>query len=268
MSKQPEPGDVDRLRAEWEERARSSLGRFFIASQADWEDPTAWNAQAAQDLSILLFGLESSWLKEARVLELGCGVGRLARLLSPHVGSYTGIDISSTYVEQARRDLAHHAHCTFLVAPGDALPPEIAPESMDLIFAWAVFIHLPLPLIETLLRVALPCLAPGGMLRFQVLTDPSLPGGGPPPDAPGDLPFAADAALAPADDRAGLDAVAPILEEAGLRHLVEDRSYKGHVFAPAELEHLLGTLAAGAATSRMARIDPQMLYGEIRRPGS
>jgi cyclopropane fatty-acyl-phospholipid synthase-like methyltransferase len=37
-----------------------------------------------------------------RVLELGCGVGRIGRELSPHCGAWVGTDISENMIEHAR----------------------------------------------------------------------------------------------------------------------------------------------------------------------
>jgi SAM-dependent methyltransferase len=44
-----------------------------------------------------------------RVLDAGCGYGRIAPLICPHVQSYVGVDYSSKAIEEARRNAPSNA---------------------------------------------------------------------------------------------------------------------------------------------------------------
>jgi SAM-dependent methyltransferase len=48
-----------------------------------------------------------------RILELGCGVGRIGRELAPHCAHWTGVDISERMIAHARERLGHLGNCDF-----------------------------------------------------------------------------------------------------------------------------------------------------------
>jgi trans-aconitate 2-methyltransferase len=70
---------------------------------------------------ILELLLESGLRDDMRVLEVGCGIGTVTGLIAAKVpnGHLTALDLSSTSVEQARKDLGHLSHVELLV--GDAV---------------------------------------------------------------------------------------------------------------------------------------------------
>src|SRR5262245_6319909 len=91
------------LRGEWEARAGSARRDYFIASHVGWDDPATWEAVARRDADAIFVDLDSSFLQNAAVLEIGCGVGRLAAPILDRVASYTGVDIAPSLVDEARR---------------------------------------------------------------------------------------------------------------------------------------------------------------------
>lgn len=68
------------------------------------------------------------------VLDIGCGIGRIERALSPHVGTITGIDISSNMVAEATRRCTGLANVGFRVCSGRDIA-SFAPGSFDLVLA-------------------------------------------------------------------------------------------------------------------------------------
>jgi len=115
-----------------------------------------------------------------RVLDFGCGCGRVARQLiqqRPQPGSYLGIDIHRGMVRWAEQNLAPHAsqfsfahHDVFNVSlnPGKRKPAS-APfpggeDAYTLVLAASVFTHLEQAQAEHYLRECARVLAPGGML--------------------------------------------------------------------------------------------------------
>ncbi len=71
------------------------------------------------------------WLHRERllgddVLDIGCGIGRMAEALAGRCRSVLGLDVSAGMVAEARRRHGGHAHLRFEVTDGtglDALPP-------------------------------------------------------------------------------------------------------------------------------------------------
>lgn len=127
----------------------------------------------------------------ARVLDVGCGDGKVARTLPPV--DYTGIDQSAALLERARRFTLHHARRTahptepptaspkasVVWLEADLLAPETLPVSAhDFILAFAVFHHLPgRDTRQVVLARLAQRLAPGGifaMSNWQFHTNPRL----------------------------------------------------------------------------------------------
>lgn len=67
-----------------------------------------------------------------RVLDIGCGIGRLETALAPRVASVTGIDLSGAMLEEARRRCGELPNVRFALGSGSDLVG-IADSSVDLI---------------------------------------------------------------------------------------------------------------------------------------
>ncbi len=108
----------------------------------------------------------------AKVADIGCGAGddaaALAGLVGPE-GHATGVDISSSMIEEAGKRFANIENLDFVTAPADSLPFETG--SLDAIRADRVLIHVPDPqaAITEMLRV----LKPGGRIA---LSEPDMLG--------------------------------------------------------------------------------------------
>lgn len=135
-----------------------------------------------------LAGLEP----DHRVLDVGCGIGRMARpllgFLDPERGSYDGFDVHRKGIGWCRRRYARHPHFRFLRAdlynrvyhPGGAhraaeyrFPYD--DRSFDLVIATSVFTHLLEEEADHYLAESARVLADGGRMlaTFFVLDDES-----------------------------------------------------------------------------------------------
>jgi SAM-dependent methyltransferase len=120
-----------------------------------------------------------------RVLDIGCGNGRvaepLAALLAQGGGSYVGFDISRLGIEACRRRFAGRPHIRFehldvwngeYNAYGRLTEAEVvfpAPDAaIDLVFATSVFTHMRMPAMRRYLAESARVLTPGGRLAFTV----------------------------------------------------------------------------------------------------
>lgn len=99
-----------------------------------------------------------------RVLDLGCGNGRLLDLLKDKEINYTGIDSSKGLIEIAKE---RYPGAEFLV--GDALNLPFPDNSFNRVFSIAVLHHIPsVELRLVFLAEAKRVLAPGGLLILTV----------------------------------------------------------------------------------------------------
>jgi SAM-dependent methyltransferase len=106
-------------------------------------------------------------------LEIGCGIGRIARWMSQDFGQYVGVDVSPEMVRKA--SAYAFPRTTFQAVSGGDLAA-IASESVDFVFSFAVFQHVPdknaiLNYFAETARV----LRPGGVFRLQMKGLWSLP---------------------------------------------------------------------------------------------
>lgn len=98
-----------------------------------------------------------------RVLDAGCGAGRMAPVLAAHGLAYTGVDLSPAMVRIAQdRYPLHH----FLAGSITALP--VADASADGILAWYSTIHTDADGLPAVLREFRRVLVPGGLVLFGV----------------------------------------------------------------------------------------------------
>ncbi len=174
------PSWADLLRTNWQQRSASHLRDFYVASHPGWNRRDAWRHQADVDVRTLFHEIDPTVARCWQVLEIGCGVGRLVEPLLDRVAGYTGIDVASGMVDEARARCRTPDRARFFVGDGLGVPVAARDRAYDLALAHAVFIHCPRVVIEANLVSAWSCLRIGGQLRFQVLADPNDPEGAPP----------------------------------------------------------------------------------------
>lgn len=102
---------------------------------------------------------------DAVVVDLGCGIGRVARWVAPRVAKYIGIDYSRPMISRARQYNAGIANATFLVSDSLAILPD---DSVDLVFSEQVFIHLRRSQQLRYLMEAYDVVRPGGRVLAAV----------------------------------------------------------------------------------------------------
>jgi len=104
--------------------------------------------------------------KTDRLLELGCGVGRIGRELVTKVAHWEGADISANMLKVARERLAEFPNVGFTELTRSNVKP-LPDASIDKAYCVAVFIHMDKEdfclYLEDLARV----LKPGGLLFFD-----------------------------------------------------------------------------------------------------
>lgn len=152
------------MRKDWEIRARENAP-FYICTTAA-ESPEAFAASGERDLAEqVLDGLTVS--RGWRVLEIGCGIGRLAKPLSARVERVVGVDLSEEMIRRGREYCADRPNVELHRTDGALGFLEAG--SFDFVFSHIVFQHVPRKAyVERYLREAHRLLKPGGILRVQV----------------------------------------------------------------------------------------------------
>lgn len=95
---------------------------------------------------------------KGRVLEIGCGVGRLMKT------GYFGVDISEKMLELAK---INNPDCIYSICDGRTIPYD--DNYFNSIYCILVFQHLPLEAIETYIKEVSRVLKNKGLFRFQFI---------------------------------------------------------------------------------------------------
>jgi SAM-dependent methyltransferase len=107
-----------------------------------------------------------------RALDFGCGAGRLSHgLATAGFGEVLGCDISPTMLDKAREIVPDDA-CRFVQVTGTDLSA-VESDSVDLVYSCRVLQHMPPALAHGYVREFWRVARPGGVVVFQMPTQPS-----------------------------------------------------------------------------------------------
>lgn len=132
--------------------------QFLETGRADVEAAVTWLSEV---------GAGPRW---ARVLDFGCGAGRLTQALAAHADEVVGVDVAPPMLEMARR-LDPPPNCRFVLNEASDLS-RFDSGAFDLVYSELVLQHLPARVIEGYLREFVRVLAPGGVALLQCTTRP------------------------------------------------------------------------------------------------
>ncbi|OYT72284.1 MAG: methyltransferase type 12 [Chloracidobacterium sp. CP2_5A] len=109
-------------------------------------------------------------LSDKRIIEYGCGVGRVTHALAQRFGEVRAYDISAPHLELARQFAASlgldNIRFAQIKRPQDVTQ---LPQA-DAVYTTIVLQHNPPPVIRFILKALLDALAPSGVACFQLLT--------------------------------------------------------------------------------------------------
>lgn len=168
---------AEQMKREWNERALQDAEHFVytrdsIANALDFDSSGRANYDqlVRPYLAVLLRGVSP---RKCRILEVGCGVGRMTRWFAKSFGEVHGVDVAPEMINQARVRLAPHPNVTLHTGSGFDL--QSMPDAyFDLVFSYIVFQHVPsAAVIRNYIHEAARVLKPLGAFKFQVNGDQS-----------------------------------------------------------------------------------------------
>ena len=163
------------MSAYWDEKARENP-MWFIHNVLDYSNPNEAEFWRSGDDNLLKtlapFGLALG--ETDRVLEIGCGIGRMTAAISRRVASVVAVDVSEEMVAQARTNLADRANVEVVKVNGRDLH-ELPDASVDVAYSFIVFQHIPDPEVTYgYIREIGRVLRPGGWTLFHVSEAPEI----------------------------------------------------------------------------------------------
>lgn len=163
---------LEKMREDWDARARENAKYYVQTAQTDWTDEEFYASgeqtireEILTDMGNICQGKDP---KQMKVVEIGCGAGRITRALAQVFGEVHAVDVSAEMIAQAKAGLKNtpNAH----VYQNNGMDLTVVPElEFDFAFSTIVFQHIPSKeVIETYVREVSRLLRPGALFKFQV----------------------------------------------------------------------------------------------------
>jgi len=163
---------LEKMQREWDARARENARFYVNTERQDWTDAEFFRSGertvSEEILTDMINICQGKDPKRMRVLEIGCGAGRVTRALARIFGEVYGVDISGEMVRQARAALADLPHVHIFQNNGKDLDV-LGRKRFDFAFSSIVFQHIPRrEVIESYVREVRRRLRWGRLFKFQL----------------------------------------------------------------------------------------------------
>ena len=173
----PDEDLLARMRSDWDGRAQENAFHYIASGRDDWEEEAFYESGREsveefliQDQARVFRGCDP---KLQKVLEIGCGAGRMTRALAPLVKEVHAIDVSGEMVRRATAATEGLSNAFVYHNDGAGLAILPADVEIDVAFSFIVFQHIPsAEVIEAYVRDVAQRLRPGGVFKMQAQGDP------------------------------------------------------------------------------------------------
>ena len=170
------PELLQKMKRDWDDRARENFQYYIVNSRKDWSDE---DFRASGDQTVAHYVLtdmenvcQGKRPCDMKVLDFGCGAGRVTRSLGKLFGEVHGVDISSEMLKLAGAALADLPNIRLYETNGQDLDV-LGDALFDFAFAFSVFHHIPgKAIIENCIRQVGRHLRPGCLFKFEVQGHP------------------------------------------------------------------------------------------------
>jgi len=157
------------VKDQWDLTSEDDNWRGFLA--AGHENEESFRTSGAEwTQRLLIFLLKHNiYLSNSRIVELGCGAGRMTEFLALTAKRVQAVDISAGMITRARERLGKLSNAEFLCIIRDF--SIITDLSIDIIFSVAVLQHNPEDTVRRLFQDGIRILKKGGYFVFQIPID-------------------------------------------------------------------------------------------------
>jgi cyclopropane fatty-acyl-phospholipid synthase-like methyltransferase len=161
-----------KMRDDWDQRARDNARHYVNTAETDWTDEQFFasgeRTVAEEILTDMQNVCQGKAPGEMRVLEIGCGAGRVTKALARMFGEVHGVDVSGEMIRICREALRDQPNAFVYQNNGKDL--SVIPElPFDFAFSSIVFQHIPSrEIIESYVREVQGLLRPGALFKFQI----------------------------------------------------------------------------------------------------
>jgi SAM-dependent methyltransferase len=165
--------DEQQIRRFWDARAVEDAP-YFVDNRQPYggADLKRFFAEAERDLDLFLGPLGATLEGGQTVIEIGCGIGRLTRVLAARTGRVVALDVSGEMLARARELNPSLENVDWMLGDGVSLEG-IGDASADACVSAVVFQHVPEPQITYgYVREVGRVLRPGGWAALNVSDDP------------------------------------------------------------------------------------------------
>ncbi|MGH9833438.1 MAG: class I SAM-dependent methyltransferase [Blastocatellia bacterium] len=162
---------AEAMKRDWDDRARENAEWYINTAKKDQTDDE-FDASALPEVTNFVLAdpvfTAGRDLKRLRLLEIGCGIGRMTRRLAEAFGEVHATDVSAEMIARARERMRDYPN-VFLYETSGVDFAAFPDDYFDLIFSVKVFQHVPdASVIHSNIRDACRTLKHGGLFKFQV----------------------------------------------------------------------------------------------------
>lgn len=168
---------VDQMKRDWDARAIEDA-KWYIATIKRDQSEEEFEASGKREVEsgilsdpVLIRGRD---MKSLRILEIGCGIGRMTRYLAEVFGTVHATDVSREMITMASDRLRQFDNVHLYETNGIDLA-DLPDDYFDIAFSAYVFQHVPsLEIVRSNIRETCRTLKPGGLFKFHTngITDP------------------------------------------------------------------------------------------------
>ena len=123
------------MKRDWDRRAK--IDPLYWVAATEEADEASYRLSADKDAEAFVEGLRGRVQKTARVLDLGCGIGRMTAPIAKHFASVVGVDVSPEMIEQAKQRHGDVPNLAFAVNSGADLA-DFDVDEFDLVLSYSV----------------------------------------------------------------------------------------------------------------------------------
>jgi SAM-dependent methyltransferase len=160
------------MKKDWDKRARENAMHYVNPVRAQWDEQEFFESgrrdteeQVIKDMDVICRGRDSG---QMRILEIGCGIGRMTRHLADIFGFVRGVDVSAEMIARGRANLAGCGNVMLFETRGLDLA-QFPDARFDFCFSFRTFQRIPVrEAVVSYFREVHRTLKPGRLFKFQV----------------------------------------------------------------------------------------------------